>query len=78
MDNATAKPIRFLTLETVMERFGRASRVTIYADIRKGLLPQPVKVGGRTMFVESEIDECARRIVEAPRVAIKAQQLEAA
>ncbi len=65
MDDAADKPIKFLSIEAVMERTGRTSRVTIYADVKRGLLPPFRKYGGRTVFIESEVSEYMRRIVDA-------------
>lgn len=50
------KPENLLTFAEVMHRRGVNSRTSVYRDIEEGRLPQPVKVGRRSFFPESEVD----------------------
>ena len=54
----------FLTMEETMQRFKRASPNALRRDIKRGIAPKPRKVGGRNLFVEAEVAEFVRRIVE--------------
>ena len=51
---------RILRLPAVITAYGK-SRSTIYDEIAKGLIPQPISLGGRAIgFPESEIDALIR------------------
>lgn len=56
----TTKPTRdiLLRLQEVLQRLP-VSRASLYAGMRTGLYPQPVRVGKRTVaWKESDIDAC--------------------
>lgn len=48
--------MQYLTLTEVRERLGNRSRSAIYLDLAAGRLPQPIKLGGRLYWPESELD----------------------
>jgi prophage regulatory protein len=45
-----------LRIKQVEEKLG-IKRSTIYELMRKGLLPQPIKIGGSSIWIESEVDQ---------------------
>lgn len=56
---------RFLRLTAVMEMTGR-SRTSTLDDVRAGKFPQPVKLGGVTVWLESEVQAwMAERVRQA-------------
>jgi hypothetical protein len=55
----------FCTTEEVMARFRCESANTLRAHIKRGAIPKPRRFGGRNLFIASEVDEAARRIVES-------------
>jgi len=46
----------FLTLTELRAKLGGRSRSAIYLDLAAGRLPQPLKLGGRLYFPESDLD----------------------
>jgi predicted DNA-binding transcriptional regulator AlpA len=52
-----------LTMKKVLERVP-ASRPTIWTWVRRGQFPAPRQVGGRSFWVESEIDAWRRLMPE--------------
>ena len=59
------RTITFLTTPETMQRFRCESANTLRAYVKRGLAPKPRKVTGRNLWVESEVQEAARRIVES-------------
>lgn len=53
---------RYLTLTELRTKLGNRSRSAIYADLAAGRLPQPIKLGGRIYWAESEIDAHLRTL----------------
>ncbi len=49
--------MKYLNLNQVSEKLANRSRSSILRDIETGLLPKPIKFGGRLYWVETEIDE---------------------
>ena len=47
---------RYLTLAELRAKLGNRSRSAIYLDLAAGRLPQPLKLGGRLYFPESDLD----------------------
>ena len=45
----------FLTIKQTIKYYGNVDHSTIWRWVKKGILPKPVKVGGRTLWRESEI-----------------------
>jgi prophage regulatory protein len=52
---ATPAPQVLLKLTTVKARVG-LNKTAIYAGIKKGWFPRPVKIGASSRWIESEID----------------------
>lgn len=48
--------MKYLTFCQLREKLGNRARSTIYKDVKAGRLPEPMKLGGRLYWVESEID----------------------
>lgn len=46
----------YLTLNELRAKLGNRSRSSIYEDLRKGLLPQPVKLGARIYWPEADLE----------------------
>ena len=46
---------RYLTIAEVRAKLGGRSRSAIYADIEKGRLPKPIKLGGRVYWPEAQL-----------------------
>ncbi|WP_245222591.1 MULTISPECIES: AlpA family phage regulatory protein [Ruegeria] len=44
------------------EKLGNRSRSSIYADLAAERLPKPVKLGGRLLWIEEEIDSHLRAL----------------
>ena len=48
--------MRYLTLHDLRAKLGGRSRSAVYLDVAAGRLPQPVKLGGRLLWPEPEVD----------------------
>ena len=48
---------RYLTLSDLRKKLGNRARSAIYADLKTGRLPPPIRLGGRLLWNEAEIDE---------------------
>lgn len=57
--------MQYLNLNQVSAKLAGRSRSSILRDIEKGLLPKPVKFGGRLYWVEAEIEEAFQAQREA-------------
>ena len=51
---------KYLSFSELMEKLGRRSRSSIYRDISKGRLPQPIKLGHRLYWSEAEVEAALR------------------
>jgi predicted DNA-binding transcriptional regulator AlpA len=60
----TIPPLRLISIEETGRRINKR-KSWLYAAIRGGNFPAPVRVGGSTNFVESEIDAWIRSQIEA-------------
>lgn len=54
----------YLTLTELRKKLGNRSRSAIYSDLAAERLPQPVKLGGRLYWPESDIDAHLRALRE--------------
>jgi predicted DNA-binding transcriptional regulator AlpA len=54
--------MKYLTLSELRAKLGNRSRSAIYNDLAAGRLPQPVKLGARLYWDESEIDAHLRNL----------------
>lgn len=52
-----------LRLEELTKRMG-LKKPTIYAMMRRGLIPRPIKMGRASLWIESEIDACIASRIE--------------
>lgn len=48
---------RYLTLDQLSSKLGNRSRSSIYRDIEAKRIPQPIKLGVRLYWRESDIDK---------------------
>ena len=53
---------RYLTLVELRDKLGGRSRSAIYLDLDAGRIPPPIKLGGRLLWIESEIDAHLRTL----------------
>lgn len=64
--------LKALTLRHVMAKVGR-SKSAIYSDIQRGLFPAPIRAGGRSLWIESELDSyLAALVAERDRAKVPA------
>lgn len=59
--NATPATWRYMTMSQLSQKLGGRSRSSLYRDIEAGRLPNPIKLGRRCYFRETEIDEAMAR-----------------
>ena len=48
--------MKYLTFNQLRDKLGRRARSTIYEDVRAQRLPEPIKLGGRLYWIESDVD----------------------
>lgn len=48
--------MQYIDLHALRRKLGGRSRSAVYLDVAAGRLPQPVKLGGRLLWPEHEID----------------------
>lgn len=53
----TYAPNRYLTLNQLREKLGGRSRSSIYRDLEKGHIPNPIRIGSRLYWCEAEVDD---------------------
>lgn len=53
---------RILTLHELRAKLGGRSRSAIYLDFEAGRIPPPIKLGGRLLWIESEVDAHLRTL----------------
>ena len=46
----------YLSLRSLIEYLDGRSRASIYRDISEGRLPAPIKIGGSSRWLKSEVD----------------------
>lgn len=49
--------MKYLNLNELRAKLGGRGRSTIYRDLELNRLPQPIKLGGRLLWIESQVDE---------------------
>ena len=58
--------MKYLNFAELRAKLGGRGRTTVYRDIELGRLPQPIKLGGRLYWIESQVDDwLASRTQEA-------------
>ena len=53
---------RRMTLNELRAMLGDRSRSAIYEDMKKGRLPQPLKLGGRPYWAEDDVEAHLRNL----------------
>ena len=48
--------MKYLTFNQLRDKLGRRARSTIYEDVKAQRLPEPIKLGGRLYWIESDVD----------------------
>jgi len=51
------RKMKYLTFKQLRKKLGDRSRSAIYEDIAAGRLPKPIKLGGRSLFIDEEVDK---------------------
>lgn len=54
----------YLTLTELRVKLGNRSQSAIYIDLKKGRLPQPLKLGGRLYWPEGDVEAHLRTMSE--------------
>ena len=54
----------YLTLTELRAKLGNRSRSAIYLDLKAGRLPKPIKLGGRLLWPEGDVDAHLRDLRE--------------
>lgn len=49
--------MKYLSFTELRAKLGGRGRTTVYRDIEFGRLPQPIKLGGRLYWIESQVDD---------------------
>lgn len=52
--------MKYLTFTELRAKLGGRSRSAIYIDLANDRLPQPIKLGGRLYWADSEVDDHLR------------------
>jgi predicted DNA-binding transcriptional regulator AlpA len=52
----------YLTLKGLCTKLGGRSRSAVYEDLKKGRLPQPIKLGGRLYWPEGDVEAHLRNL----------------
>ena len=55
---------KYLTFRELRAKLGDRSRSAIYEDLKKGRLPQPLKLGGRLYWPEGDLEAHLRALRE--------------
>ena len=48
--------MKYLNFSELRAKLGGRGRTTVYRDVENKLLPQPIKLGGRLYWIDSEVD----------------------
>jgi predicted DNA-binding transcriptional regulator AlpA len=48
--------MKYLNFSDLRAKLGNRSRTAVYLDFAAGRLPQPIKLGGRLYWIESEVE----------------------
>lgn len=51
------RKMKYLTFKQLRKKLGDRSRSAIYEDVAAGRLPKPIKLGGRSLFIDEEVDQ---------------------
>lgn len=47
----------YLNLNQLSAKLGDRSRSSLYRDIEHGRIPEPLRIGGRLYWIESQVDD---------------------
>lgn len=50
-------PNRYISLNQLSEKLGGRSRSSLYRDLEKGHIPNPIQIGSRRYWCEEEVEE---------------------
>ena len=64
MSTITVKP-ELLSKAEVCAYFGGINSSTLYRNIRRGLFPRPIHVGGSSRWLRDEVEAVLRKLAEA-------------
>jgi predicted DNA-binding transcriptional regulator AlpA len=56
------KPLALIPLEEALRRVG-LKKSAVYRDMQRGIFPKIVKVGGKSLLVEHEVEDFIRRCI---------------
>lgn len=48
--------MNYLNLNQLSAKLGGRSRSSIYRDVESKIIPEPIRIGGRLYWVESDVD----------------------
>ena len=60
--------MKYLNFTELRVKLGGRGRTTIYRDVEEGRIPQPIKLGGRLYWIESQVDEALAKTDSAEAV----------
>ena len=64
-ENSWSFAMKYININQLSEKLAKRSRSSILRDVESGLLPRPVKFGGRLYWIESEIDAAFQALSQA-------------
>ena len=47
----------YLNFKQLSEKLGGRSRSSLYRDVEIGRIPEPIRIGSRLYWIESQVDE---------------------
>nr|WP_306127314.1 AlpA family phage regulatory protein [Roseovarius sp. MMSF_3350] len=47
----------YLNLNQLSQKLGGRSRSSLYRDVEAGRIPEPIRLGGRPYWIESQVDD---------------------
>lgn len=56
--------MKYINFNELRAKLGNRSRSACYNDLAEGRLPQPIKLGGRLYWPESDVDAHLRAMAE--------------
>lgn len=57
--------MKYLSFTELRSKLGNRGRTTVYRDIELGRLPEPIKLGGRLYWIESQVDDALTSQIDA-------------
>jgi prophage regulatory protein len=59
--------MKYLSFLELRQKLGGRGRTTVYRDVEEGRLPKPIKLGGRLLWVESQVDEALNSMLHVAK-----------